>query len=62
MAKFHKTGGYSREFSVVHGRGKRYLLDAIPPDLWTRFQAKCQSQKVSVRTQLLRMARRWAEK
>lgn len=61
MSKFHRTGGYSTEFSVVPGRGKRYLLDAIPPDLWKRVQAKCRDRKISIRAQLLRLLTQWVD-
>jgi hypothetical protein len=56
------SGGYSREFSVVPGRGKRYVLDAIPPDLWQRVQAKCIDKRVSIRAQILRQLTHWVEK
>lgn len=58
MAKFHKTGGYSREFTP-RGKGRRYTLDAIPAGFWTAVRAKAKAEKVSIRTLTLRLLKAW---
>ena len=56
--KYFRTGGYSREFTPK-GEGKNYLLTRIPEDLWRQFRAKCRSQRVTLRAQLLTLVRDW---
>jgi hypothetical protein len=41
--------GYSREFEVAAGTGKRYLVDAIPPALWRAVKAQSKRERRSVR-------------
>ena len=51
--------GYSRDFKPYGDTGKRYLLDKIPAGLWTEFKAKCKREGVSVRAQILKLAKEW---
>ena len=43
------TRGYSREFEVAVGTGKRYLVDAIPQPLWAAVKAKARRERRSIR-------------
>ena len=55
--KHFKSGGYSRAFTHAPQGHKRYLLDKIPAGLWTEFKAKCKREGVSVRAQILKLAK-----
>jgi len=55
-----KTRGYSKDFAVI-GKGKRYLLDAIPAGLWARVRAKARREGISVRALILQLLTTWLE-
>jgi hypothetical protein len=51
--------GYSTAFRP-RGKGKRYLLDAIPSTLWRDVRAKAQREGVSIRALLLSLLEDWS--
>jgi len=55
-----KRRGYSTDFAVT-GKGKRYLLDAIPAGLWARVRAKAKRDGISIRALILQLLTEWLE-
>jgi hypothetical protein len=51
--------GYSSEFPFS-GKGRRYLLDSIPPALWADVRVRARREGVSLRTLILRLLQEWA--
>ena len=51
--------GYSREFRPQPDSGKRYLLDAIPAELWSAVRAKARRDGVSLRALILHLVTLW---
>jgi hypothetical protein len=62
MAKrrYHKTGGYSREFTP-RGKGRSYALTGIPAGFWESVQAKARAEQVSVRALILGKLKTWLD-
>jgi len=55
------TRGYNRTFTP-RGRGKRYLLDAIPAGMWVAVRAKAKREGVSLRALILQLLREWLDR
>jgi len=53
--------GYSTEHPVDWTKGRRYLLDGIPPSLWTRVRTKAKRERTSVRALILSLLTAWVE-
>ena len=51
--------GYSRAFPVRAGKGKRYLLDEIPAELWTSARRNARRHGLSMRGLLLQLLAEW---
>lgn len=42
-------------------KGKRYLLDAIPPGFWSEVRAKAKREQISIRALILGRLRDWLQ-
>jgi len=51
--------GYSREFTPRTEVHCRYLLDKIPPTLWSDVKAKAKREGISVRALILGLLKDW---
>jgi hypothetical protein len=53
--------GYSRDFPVLRGEGKRFTLTDIPAGFWTRVRAKARAERVSMRALILGLLKTWID-
>lgn len=56
-----KARGYSTDYPTAVGTGKRYLLDAIPVDLWSKVRTKARREGISIRALILKLVTEWVQ-
>jgi hypothetical protein len=53
--------GYSRDFPVLRGDGKRFTVTDIPAGFWSAVRAKARRDGVSMRALILGLLKTWLE-